>query len=517
MNLTGGGQLAAARRSASGQHVWSMCIGIALLLIVTLFSRGPAPWRTEVLNDEMLHLRSWRNRYGTDSIFPIFMARLESLPPSSMNRRLMRIYETGPVAQRGFIILVDGHPPLFPAAMESIAAATNSNLYAQRLVSTFASLASVVAAFLLGQKLRDDALGLCIATVFCISATCQYFAGSARPYATSELVILLAVLAFVDDSIRRPSSPRRFLLFAFLAQSIQWFNWVPVGILVASALVRRRNAGMPMRVLVRQIAWYCAGSIALLFYMYLQTRNPTLSGRLRPRGLAEFWFDFTAASPLSHLGRFGSIGFTIAGALTIVLALGGVVSLLRDHPTAERYHAVGWPLSIALAMCGAMMLIAPTGVRFLVPFMVFPCIFAGVALRELGRTPHGAALLAILLLLSMGSLSVAAPVNPYARHFREDEPYSPFANALRANLQPGDIWIAFPYFFADPLFRYAQLPPPLQPQSNAQMAEALAQTRPGHSCFILTGGQIAAQFPQLRSARVILGSTDGMELLRVSP
>ncbi len=272
-----------------------MRVGLGLLIVIGLATRVAAPWRMEVTTDEMLHLKSWRNHYGTNDQFPIFVARLNSLPPSSLNQRLIHIYRSGPLAQRGFLILVDGHPPFFPGLMELIAALTNSSLAAQRLVSAAASIGTLVAAFLLGKKIRDNALGLCLSALFCVSVTGQYFAGVARPYATSELVLVLAILAFVDDSIRNPRSPRRFLAFALLAQMLQWFNWFPVGVLVGAVLFRRWRSGNSVTLLARQFAWYVFASVLLLGYMVVQTKNPTLSSRLGLQSVSDFWRNFTGA------------------------------------------------------------------------------------------------------------------------------------------------------------------------------------------------------------------------------
>ena len=55
-------------------------IAVVLLVFVALATRLPAPWGPEVIGDEMLHLESWRNRYRTDDMMPLFMRRLGAQP-----------------------------------------------------------------------------------------------------------------------------------------------------------------------------------------------------------------------------------------------------------------------------------------------------------------------------------------------------------------------------------------------------------------------------------------------------
>lgn len=47
--------------------------GIAMLVALTFV---PSAWRLDPIIDEMYHLESWRNRYGTDDPLPIFRVRL---------------------------------------------------------------------------------------------------------------------------------------------------------------------------------------------------------------------------------------------------------------------------------------------------------------------------------------------------------------------------------------------------------------------------------------------------------
>lgn len=493
---------------------WYIQIGLILLVLIAIATRFPAPWRMEVTNDEMLHLKSWRNHYGTNSIFPLFVARLQSLPKSRLNQQLIDLYNRGPLFQRGFLILTDGHPPTFPSLMEAIQTFSNSSLIAQRTVSAVMSLASIVTAFFIGRKIKDDALGLCLSTLFCVSATGQIFAGIARPYATGELTLLLAILAFAKDTIEKPSSPRLLLIFALIAQSLQWFNWIPVGILVAAALIRRCRGGATVGQLLRQTWGYALASLLLLAYAYGQTKNPTLANRFGGRSFLAFWIDFTAASPLSELGRFGSPGFSIGAAIFVLLILGGALALFIRGRENLNYRAVAGPFLIVLAVCAIMMPICPVGPRFLIPFMVMPILLAGICLREAAQSAEATGAAAISVLLILGGLSLVFPADPYDRFVPTDQRYSALATELAGRLQPGDIWIAYPYFLGDRLYRYAAIPAPIQPQSPQEMTRALehAEQDAGHSCYVVIEEETAKAFRDLRDAPVIWKTSPVIEL-----
>src|SRR4051812_26184124 len=91
----------------SGFDRRAMLVLGAVIVAIALATRGAAPWRLPVMNDEMHHLESWRNRYRTDDIYPLFIKRLEQgnrLSPATL-ARVKRIYHSGSLAQRGLIVL----------------------------------------------------------------------------------------------------------------------------------------------------------------------------------------------------------------------------------------------------------------------------------------------------------------------------------------------------------------------------------------------------------------------------
>jgi hypothetical protein len=62
---------------------------LGLLILLTLVTRVGAPWRLAVTNDEANHhLESWRNRYRSASVFPIFFERLVESGHQALASRL---------------------------------------------------------------------------------------------------------------------------------------------------------------------------------------------------------------------------------------------------------------------------------------------------------------------------------------------------------------------------------------------------------------------------------------------
>ena len=75
---------------------------LLVLVAISFLTRLPSPWRLDVINDEMHHLESWRNRYKSQDIYPLFLQKLElsgRLSPAKLNL-LHKIYQSSPLIQR---------------------------------------------------------------------------------------------------------------------------------------------------------------------------------------------------------------------------------------------------------------------------------------------------------------------------------------------------------------------------------------------------------------------------------
>src|ERR1035437_702534 len=95
-------------------------IPVVLLTLLALCTRLPAPWQMDVTNDEMHHLESWRNRYKSDDIYPLFLHKLEARENLSPVRLelIRKLYFSSSLVPHALLVLVDPQPPLFPTLAE---------------------------------------------------------------------------------------------------------------------------------------------------------------------------------------------------------------------------------------------------------------------------------------------------------------------------------------------------------------------------------------------------------------
>ncbi|MGE0712590.1 MAG: hypothetical protein AB7N76_33320 [Planctomycetota bacterium] len=473
--------------------------GLVLLVLFGALTRLPAPWRMDVLNDELHHLESWRNRYRTDDVYPHFLRRVRAATflSDATKQRVERFYASGPLAQRALIALVDPQPPLFPVAAELIEASTRSSLLALRLPSLVASLLAIALAFLLGRELRGPPLGLWMALLVAAGALVQLYAGIGRPYAWSHAALIGVALAFAHDARRVGAaareggelpSPGRLLAVALLAQTTQWLIWPVIGALLLAALLARRAAG-PRR-LLGWTWWYALGSLLLLGEMLVHLKNPTISGQSGAPSLATLWTQVALGGPFGALsGRAPGWPTHLAG-LAFALALGaGVAALWRDR-------AVAAPLRLGLGLALAAALLSPVLAgsrdRFMVGYLVVPTLVAAWGLRWLlGRRALPAACLTLGALLLW---SAARPLDPYAWFPRETR-WSEVAGKLVAQ-RDGAPWTVWPYFFGDCLYPYrGDLPEPIHQDDPQAFRRWLAAPRPG--TWLLIHARQRADFPEL--------------------
>lgn len=451
---------------------------LVLLGVFALVTRLTTPWRLDVINDEMHHLESWRNHYGSDDIYPLFLQRLESsgkLSPARLEWARWA-YHLHPLTQRALIVLVDPQPPLYPVLAELTQWTTSSSLILLRWWSVLFSLSAIYVAYRLGRSIYDDASGLWIAIFAGIGATTQFYAGIGRPYALTQLTILLALWAFVAY-LRQRISLRRFLFACLLAQGVQWMAWSVVGPLVAIAIahdLRRNAAGLrPLARWLWRYSWYVVGSLLLLSYMLVQLQNPTVSDQGGVRSAWRVWWCYAVVSPFSHLGSFGDSALHIGAAAFALLALAGAIWLVWQRQT-RGLLAAGL---LASAACGILAaIVIGVEVRFAVTYVTPAIVLGGLGASAISSLPRLdlRPIMAAATLAFFGALAIFHPENPYERIDQYDVPWSQAASALKQNLKPGQTWIAYPPNLANNLYRYGPLPEPIMPLNEAQLQTAIA-------------------------------------------
>jgi hypothetical protein len=476
---------------------------LVLLAAVTLGTRLPAPWRMDVINDEMYHLESWRNRYRTDNILPLFLRRLDETKQFTpqQKERLRKIYFSGPLVQRLLCIKSEYGTLGFGTMAEIIEAISKSNLIALRLPSVLFALGSIVLAYLLGKALWDDSLGLWIAALVAIGLLPQVYAGIGRAHGMTQFFLFAVLYMFIRERQNHYASPWRLFVVALLAQTAHITGWAVIGLVILSELIHRYREGASLGTLIRQTWWYAALSVFYLGLIAVSSINTSaVSANVGALGgISELWRNFCIGSPFGHLGAFGAWGLWTSGLLWVALIALGIVSLLRHSEGPGRYH---WTFLTTLAVSLIFPFVAGPGVRHLMIFGVVPTIVAAIGARSLFRSPTASQVAVIGLLAVFGPLSFACKECSYTLIFPNEERFSQVANALAEAMGPGDIWVAYPYFLAYPIYHYRpDLPEPLTPLSLEEFKTALHSRPQDHSCFILTIDFLANVDPVLEEAK----------------
>ncbi len=510
--------------SRRGWGEWQAnALPVILLGVLVVLMFLAAPGRLGVVNDEMLHLESWRNRYHDPIIYPLIMQKLRDtgrLSPQAFARfeRLMaehRWLQRAVLSQFG-----EGFPPLYGWLAEGMAAVSDSSLVAMRSMSVVGALLCLVALYLLGWELRGHGLGCWLASMQAICYLTQTYAGIGRAYALGQGTLALTLWVYVRWAARPRSGPAGVLAAALLAKSLVWMSWPIIFPIVMHVVIRTwREAEHPVMALARRTWWYVAGSLALMPFLAVEMFNPTVTkqgSRLVP---GEMYTALASASPFGHLLSFGEAAAAAGLVVLAVLIVIGVVVLARSSWA----DGCKWGLLAALA-CGAVTLVlwAPLDRRMMF-WMVVLGIFAGIGGWWVSGQdkPRGLAVLSAVLVAFL-AISWWHPVDPYEGTFKDPD-YAAAARCLRTELGPEDVWISYPYYTANPLYHYEKLPEPIWPMSEGQFLEAL-QHRPGGTrrTFVwmspLDGhAQQALTGPALAEADRVWRFGNGFVLLRLRP
>ena len=448
---------------------------VILLVGLSFSTRLPAPWQMDVTNDEMHHLESWRNRYKSDDIYPLFLKKLEARKDLSPVRVEMvrKLYFSSSLVPHALLVLVDPQPPIFPTLAEITAKVTDSSLMALRSWSVAFSLLAIWVGYLAGREIAGRLCGLWLAILVCIGAVSQFFAGIGRPYALTQLTILLAIWAFTRRQKDQTTLPR-FLSWCLLAQAVQWMAWAVVGPLVIVELVRQWRGGTALAQLARRIWWYALISVLLLPEMFIQARNPVVirQGGLMP--LDFVWWCFAVASPTGHLGSFGDTALYAGSAVVLALGIAGAIVMLRRR--RQRQTTVLWLhtglLAAALGGILASIIVGVT-VRFEVSYITPWLVLTAVGLWALIPRPRAALITATAVLLAFGWLSLWHPQDPFARIADYDVRWSQVAAVMKQQQRPDGRWIGFAPSIACNIYRYGPFPEPIAPFRMEELKQLL--------------------------------------------
>jgi hypothetical protein len=483
-------------------------VGVVLLVLFAAVTRLPAPWRAEVTNDELHHLESWRNRYRSDDVYPLFRERVRASASLSegSRARALEFYALGPLAQRALFVLVDPQPPLFPLCAEAIEATTLSSLSALRLPSLLASCLALGLAFLLGRELRGPPLGLWLATLAGAGAFVQLYAGIGRPYAWAHAGVIGIALAYVRDC-RRPDdgSPWRLLVVALVVQSIQWLIWPVVGLFVLCAIARRRAQG-GLR-LLRWAWWYALLSCLLLVEMAVHLRNPTISAQSSRPSLGALLEQAARGSPFASLSGPSGWALIVGGLAFLVLLVLGAWRLRAEVET-DRWVRLG----LGLALCASLLtpLLVGSTQRFMVGYLTLPSLAAALGAAWLAGRRVAPAVCVVLGLL-IGT-AILRPLDPYEWFPRETQ-WSQIATKLQAE-HGREPWATYPYFFANCLYRYrGDLPDPTHFDDPEAFREWLKAPHP--AMWLVIHDRQRADVPELSEFEIRASFANDYRLLRL--
>jgi hypothetical protein len=417
--------------------------------------------------DEMLHLPSFRNHYGSSDIYPVFKARLDS--GSGLPRQIVplarKFYAQGELAQRSLMVLIDGHPLLHPLAMELVQWLTYDSLATMRAISVLCSVLSVPIAWIVGRRLGGPCAGLFAAALLAGSAACCYFGAIARTYALSELGVLGVLLAATAPDNGEGYLNTRLMLAAVFGQMTHWLAWPVIGPVVLCAAIFDLVDGNRLADLLRRSWCYCLISVSLLGYLAIQRVNPTLKNvGTMTWNLPESFGRFASIAPTGC-----AVWFPRAGVVAAIVLVGmAIVGAAISRRTETKTEARTWVLVVAAPLAGAfaVLILGPGQNRYYLPAAVPFVIASALCFRSVSTAVP--AIVASVLLAAGALIAFLMPQND---PFRSPSLPGVTASAddIRAELARTPRWVAFPYYLADRLYRSLEgCPSPAQPQNEAE-------------------------------------------------
>jgi len=457
----------------------NVVLGVIVVLIAALVI--PSPWRLPAAtNDEMLHLKSWRNRYGTNDVFPIGRRKIEKATniPEGIKQIALKIYDSSPLGQRLFIVLQDCHPSIWPITAEIVASITNSSLIAIRLISTAAFAVALFLVFRIGEHLADRTVGILLAAFWAMSHLALEYAGLARMYACALAALLFFFYVYHKRDPQNDKDFAAISLWALLPVSLEWFTWPAVYTLLAVAIWRRAPTINGISDLWKRykylIPFVVVCTVWMAYYVVLAklhpSRSPEWSAEKGPHPAYEHFMDF--------FGRVGIASFllptakmsceAIAFVNLLVLAVGLAVFAARPRLPMYLRTAV-----VFLAVAG---LVLPNVIRMLARHylltLAVPITMSYFALALL--IPPRIRLVISVILLACG-LTIASTQQKFLGKDNPAYEFPDIARVVKDVLGDDQYWIASPYQIAMCIYRYEHLPEPQLPSSKRELTDTLDQ------------------------------------------
>jgi hypothetical protein len=169
-----------------------------------------------------------------------------------------------------------------------------------------------------------------------------------------------------------------------------------------------------------------------------------------------------------------------------VLTVSGVIALFSlNDAKGVRFGLIG-----ASIMGVLIPILWIAQIRYAIPWMLAIGIFAGLGLWALtGRGNTASQMSLMVFLAALGALGILRPIDPYRIIFPTDTDYALAARTLEQQLKGNDRWLSYPYYFSNPLYRYADLPEPGWPATDAELVKSISEGRAsgGHTFLWWSG------------------------------
>jgi hypothetical protein len=384
-----------------------------------------------------------------------------------------------PRANAAFAVATaDVNPPVYRWSVGALTALGGVSLFSTRLVSVYASLVVVAAAYALGRRALGSSPAAWALPLLALSPLQIYYAQEAKGYAFSAAAVLLNLIFWWDIQVQalvRPATTARHALISWAGYALSLLlalgaNYLAVfGLILQNGFtlalsLRAFKRGVTPRALIhhwlRWLAIQLVGLLPLLPFVLL-TFGATATG------LSETSASETTLNPGSYTWRFlGSFAggeasgngwwLALVAALLALAAIGWFALGRAAGPRRTRAYLAAWLLGPLLLGYFFHLHYPWFYPRFLLFGQPALLLLAGAGLAALARW-RGRATLILLLLLFGLHLSLLQHHYRAPARFAEDPAWPELFTAMRPYVRAGDGLIArYPWM---PGYMYSYLPP----------------------------------------------------------
>jgi hypothetical protein len=328
--------------------------------------------------------------------------------------------------------------------------------YALRLLPLVASILSLVAFYLVAQRLLPRLAATFAVAVFALLDPLVYYAATGKQYAfdaAGAVLILAAALMVESGPLRRAE----LLVLAPFGAVLAWFSHASafglaaLGLLLGLRWVESRDRKLALVLLGVIALWTACFAIE---YTLTRSNLSRIVGAFQQGGGTAFtlagsgptWFDYTVdrlrylfglRDPASGQATFGSFAASVSEGLTlllVVVAAVGLISLLRRRPRMAIVLVVPTVLAVVASSLHEYPLVGRT-LLFALPTIAL-CVAQGLYVFVSAAPKPLARFAAIVALLCLGAIAIQPAV--HVLHPRKNEEMKPALTYLGVHHERGD-------------------------------------------------------------------------------